>query len=233
MALSDKPTRAELRTSVQLELMDTAARWWSAAEINGWLDEWLNEVNQRHEVIWGSATFTNTGTETVTLATVAPGMLRLDAVYWDDRRLAFTTTDRLELIRRAWRDTITQKPRAIYQPTADTLAFWPAPVAGTGFDVVFEYPRDLTFAADTSTLELPAWAKFSAIQWGGHRAYLRRGPNFDGLRSARYKAIFKRQLDQVGKTFRQFMPKRSTALRPATAYEAGILNPVGTRLYLE
>lgn len=74
-------TRAELRALVRRELMDTGTRWWSDAELDMYADDWLNEMQQEFEFVWGTWTET-TALSTVNLGTFNPPVHRLDAIYW-------------------------------------------------------------------------------------------------------------------------------------------------------
>ena len=224
MALSTKPQRCDLREMVEREIMDKQGRWWSATEVNEWIDDWANTIQDVYELAWATTTATITASSTVTLTDIASDILRLDAVYMGDRRMSYLSKEELERLKRDWRASGTSTaPHTVYQDSFDTISFWP-PLTGTA-TVVFEYPKTLAFATETSTLELPAWTKYSIKSYGGWRAYSRRGPNFDGPRSGRYFAAFQRKLAGFGKTYRAYMPKRSRALRPQSRYERDLSEP--------
>lgn len=58
MALSDKPTRTQLRATVRRELLDPSGRFFSDTEINSYLQDWQALVQGSLELVWGTATFT-------------------------------------------------------------------------------------------------------------------------------------------------------------------------------
>lgn len=222
MALSDRWTRATLRTVVRRELLDPSGRWFSDAELNGYLDAWQSRLQDELEFCWGTATVT-TSLSTLTLTDVATDILRPEAIYWNNRRLVSRTKEELDILDRNWRQYNASTPYVAYQDDLATVSFWPEPsVAGT---VVFEYPKTLALATDTSPMSVPAWTRYSAAPYCTFRAYLRFGPNQDANRSGRAKAKFYRQLAKYKSWRAAFFPDKYLSLRPGGAYEKDILQP--------
>lgn len=227
MAINSKLTRAQLRDVVRRELADTNSRWWTDAELNIFIEDWQNRVQSQAELVWGSATLTETGSSTFTLTNLGTDIHRIDAVYYNGVRLSYRTKEDLELLDRSWRAYgTTTSPSVVYQENFDSFTVWP-PAASTAVGtIVVEYPKTLTFAADTSTHELPAWTKYTVKNYAGFRAFVHRGPNYSPDRAERYKKAFYAQLAGITKTRRSYLPKRGVVLRPgASDYEIDILNP--------
>lgn len=229
MPLSTKWTRFQIRDAVRRELLDPNARWWSNVEIDSYIAAWQDVVQDSLECVWGSATATvGSNTSTLTVTNVASDILRLDAVYWNNVRLVGRNRDELDRLVREWRNSSLGTPLVVYQHDPRTVSFWPGPdVVGTA---VFEYPKRLDFTDDNSAMTLPAWARYSAVNYCCWRAYLRHGPNHDLNRAARRKAKFLRQLARYKSIKASFLPDHCPALRPGGAYEADILTPNRSKL---
>lgn len=222
MALSTKWTRAQLRSAVRRELMDPREQWWSNEELNNYIAHWQDRIQDDLELVKTTATVT-TSTATLTLTDVATNILRVDAVYWDGDRLSYRQKEDLDLLDRDWRDATTATPYVFYQDNDQSISFYPPPAtAGT---VVFEHPKLLTFAADTSTMDLPAWTKYSCINFCAWKAYSRFGPNQDIDRAMRRKAKFDRQLRRYRTIMANFFPQRFPVLAPSGEYEKRITEP--------
>jgi len=211
MPLSDRWTRAQIRAAVRRELMDPNARWWGDTELNNYIDQYQDRVQDELELISGTATVT-TSTSTLTLASVATDILRPDAIYWDNRRLVQKDKIELDIVKREWRGLQAAKPIVYYQDDVDTLSFWPPPnTAGTA---VFEYPKLIgTFATDTATMQLPAWTRYGSIDYGAFRALLRAG------------AKFMRHIQRFRELRDAFMPEKYIALVPGGVYEKDLIEP--------
>ena len=220
MALSDKWTLSQLRTAVRRELLDSGASpFWTDTEINAYLNDWQDYLVQELEPVWGSAT-TTLSTHTATLTAVATDMLRVDAMYWNNRRLIERSQMELEVLQRDWRESNSSTPSVSFTDT-EVVQVWPPPsTAGT---VVFEYPRMVALTTDTTTMELPAWTKYSAKNYVGMRAYGRAGPNQDLNKAFKYKARFLRQCATYKTIKANYLPDRAPRLRPGGSYEGDIL----------
>jgi len=101
--------------------MDTGSRWFSNAEINQYLDNWIQELQQEFEFVWAISTLsvgtvTSPGTHTVgtntyydaprliiPTSTFTPGMLRNEAVYYNGFRLSGRNLQDLEVGDPVWR----------------------------------------------------------------------------------------------------------------------------------
>jgi hypothetical protein len=49
MASNSIPNRLALRQQVRRQLGDTTARWWSDAELNEYLEDWIRSLNSEFE----------------------------------------------------------------------------------------------------------------------------------------------------------------------------------------
>lgn len=222
MAFSTKWTRAKLRSIVRAELLDPNEKWWTDTELDHYVADWQNRVQEKLELVWGTATYT-TALSTSTIATRVTDMLRLDAVYWNDQRLVGRTKADLDLIDRDWRSTDPGVPVVVYQDNYATFSLWPAPATvGT---IRLEYPKTLSFVTDTSTMQIPAWTKYSAKNYCLSRAFGRFGPNQDVNIAARYRSKFERQLRKYRSFVAAFFPTKYLSLRPGTNYEEDIVMP--------
>lgn len=200
--------------------MDPAGQWWSDAELNEYIGAWQDALQEKFEFAWGTATVT-TSTSTLTLTNIANDINRLDGIWWNKFRLAGRNKDELEVLIRDWRAAAASVPKVAYQDDIYSVSFFPAP-ATTG-TAIFEYPRRVTFTTDTSTMSIPAWTKYSAVNYVVYRAHLRAGPNQDLPRAARRKAKFERQIKRYVTIHEQHFPDHAPSLRPGGRYEGDIL----------
>lgn len=222
MPLSTKYNRLQLRSLVRDDLMDPSARWWGDAELNAYIRSWQNRIQDSCEYVWGLATIT-TGTSSHQLTSISTDILRLDAVYWNGVRIPGRSRYDLEMKNNDWLAQTDANAWAVYQGSPGDLVFWPT-LTGTG-TAVFEYPRILEFADDTSPMELPAWCKYSVTDYVAYRAYGRVGPNQDLPKSLRRKKLWLESLAKF-KTYKAAgFPQRSLRLKPGGQYEYDILNP--------
>lgn len=220
--LNTKFTRADLRGIIRREIMDTGTRWWTDTELNGYIDDWQTSIQDDMELVWGTALATSIASN-LTLDTLGGGILRVDAVYWNDKRLVPRTKEELDIINQDWRNALPGTPIVCYQDDSQSFSFYPAPdVIGT---VLIHFPRILSFVTDTSTMEIPAWAKYSIKNYGTHRAYLRAGPNQDINKSLKRLKKFKTTVNQYKDLYGNYFPDRYPSLRPGSKYEAAILSP--------
>jgi hypothetical protein len=257
VALSDKPTRATIRSWVRAELNDptgTAPWSWPDAELNQYIDEHQQRLQDTYEFVWSVATAivqpvgvtTSTingpsngmlipaGTASITLNTFIPNALRCDAFYWitstttfQGIRLAARNKQDLDLIVRDWRYVIpSDPPLVVYQDDINNIVLWPAPaVMGT---LIAEFPAKLCFATDTSTMQIPAWTKYSARNYCAYRALLRTGPNQNIQRALTYKKLWLRQYLRYRRMWDAYFPDKYPQLKPTQNtdhYVISILNP--------
>lgn len=233
MALSSPKTLATVRAEVRRELLDvtvsgtTTGRWWTDAELTGYLDDAQDAIQQRHELAWGSATATiGAGTATVTYTDVAADMFRPGVVFWNGTRLPFVTEAALDAAEPDWRGAATVSvPYLAYHARLGEIGLWP-PLNGTssGTLVAF-YPRELTWTTDTATHAVPPYARPAMLSYAAWRAYLRNGANQDRNKAQRYETLWRAQLDGVGSTRRAYFPYRAPQLHPATRREIELLSP--------
>lgn len=224
--------------------MDTSSRWFNDTELNQYLDNWLNEVQEEFEFVWAVQTLTigssTGGPLIIPTSGFAPGMLRHEAVYYNGFRLAGRNLQDLEVGDPTWRvdlglgtnsGTNTQDtPRmSIMYPDSQNILIWPTPpnpVVGTFSNIfIFEYPALLTFGDDTSTSGLPVWTQWSAKAYVCAKVFQRPGPLNDRVKSARYWAQYQRALLRVRRMWDNFMPERFRRLTPGRHYEWEILCP--------
>jgi hypothetical protein len=212
--------------------MDPNGIWWTDTELNEYIGAWYDRLQEKFEFVYNTATIT-TALATQTIATVAPDMLRLDAVYWNGTRMVGRDKDELEVIQRDWRAMPPAIPFVVYQDDTYSFSIWPIPAqAGT---MVLEYPIRGTFTNDSTPIATPAWTRYSAIDYCVARAYLRAGPNQDIQKFQRRKIRFMRWIIRFLTIRDQYFPDRTPTIRPgidaggvfrqnATRYEGDILN---------
>lgn len=223
MPLSSQWTRSQLRTAARTELQDSSAKWWTSAEINKYLEDWQVEVQDLGDFVWGTVTsVTNSSTFTVTALATDVG--RLDKVYWNGVRLAPRTQQDLEVLYREWKQAATSLPSAVYQIDEESFVVWPPPT-GTG-TLEIDYTKAVSFnSSDTVPMQVPAWTKYSAINYVAWKAYERLGPNMDLNKALRYKKRFELQANEYKALYDSFFPYRYPQLRPSEKYEHRILGP--------
>jgi len=228
MALSDRLTQAQIAANIRREILDPNSLFISDAELQQYVEDWQDDVQDELELVWGTATFTNTSLTTLTLTDVATDIKRLDAIYWEDRRMLEKSKEQLELeVGRQWREAgTTTEPVVYYLENDREIAFWPPVSTGTAeYTLVFEYPKVLTFAATTSTHMLPAWTKYTATTYGAMKVFQRRGALFNSEKFRRYRALFQQQMQRLGVLKQRYFPKRSWSTIPGkTNYEVEMYN---------
>jgi hypothetical protein len=222
-------TRGYAKQLVQRELMDTTNKWFSDAELNMYVNDWQNELQQEFELVWGSATIT-TILNTLTLGTISPPMHRLEAVYFgtgtsSGYRLAGRLLQDLERANTEWRNATANTPREVIQYDSQTMIVWP-PLSQTG-TFIFEYPTILSFNNDSTPISLPAWTQWSLKPYVCWKCYLRPGPTNDPRRAQRYLAQFLKAKARIRLLWDNFLPERFRKLKPAHHYEWDILHPPG------
>lgn len=133
--------------------MDTSSRWFTDKEINLYLDNWLQELQQEFEFSWAISTLT-IGTVSsvdgtanpqliIPIEIFQPGMLRNEAVYYNGFRLAGRLLQDLEVGNPTWRGDlgngtgqpsdvsnpyVYDTPRAsVMYPDSQHILIWPCP----------------------------------------------------------------------------------------------------------
>jgi hypothetical protein len=235
MALSDLWTQSQLNAAVRRELMDptgTTSWSWNDIELNQYISDWQNFLQDRFEFVWGSATYTTLGTATITsgtltntsygtstftLTAIATNILRPGNMWWNGYRLVGRDKDELEVMERDWRAVEPGVPECVYQDDAASISVWPPPGAGTSTNtLVLEYPAILSFATNTTPMSIPPWTKYSCVNYCAMRAYVRPGPQQDLSRAARYKTKFVKQGIRFRDMWDQYLPHKAPSLRPVT-----------------
>lgn len=236
MATSDLWTLTQIRSAVRRELMDPTgtANWsWNDVELNIYINDWQNLLQDRFEFAWGTATMLLTGgTSTINLSNVSNIMLRLGNIWWNGYRLAGRDKEEIEIMERDWRAAQQGVPEAIYQDDVNSVSLWPAPTSTSGTttdgtatnSMDFEFPIVTTFAGDSSAMSIPAWTKYSAVNYVAYRAYMRPGPQQDLSKSQRYRAKFVKQGVRIRTMWDQYLPDKPPSLRFGGKYEGSILN---------
>lgn len=220
-------TRGYAKQVIRRELMDAQGRWWSDAELEMYINDWQNDLQQELELVWGSATIT-TAINTLTLGTISPSMLRLEAVYYgtgtsSGYRLSGRLMQDLEVMNPEWRSATPNTPREVIQYDSTQMVVWP-PLSQAG-TFIFEYPIQLSFLNDNSLVSLPNWSQWSIKPYVCHRCYLRPGPTNDPKRALRYQAMYLREKARVRLLWDNFLPERWRKLKHAGHYEWDILKP--------
>jgi hypothetical protein len=129
---------------------------------------------------------------------------------------------------RDWRWTLPGEPLVVYQDDINDIVLWPPP--SNGGTLIAEYPvKTTTFAGiDTTTMQIPAWTKYSASHYAAYRAYMRTGPRQDIQKAMTYKAIWMRYIHRYRRMWDNYLPDRYTQLKPqqpSDQYTNNILNP--------
>jgi hypothetical protein len=193
-------------------------------ELNEYIQAWQDYLQDKYEFAWGTATVT-TSLATNTLTAIATDIHRLDAIYWNNARIVGKTKQDLDVLLREWRESSAATPYVAYQNSETVLNLWPPPsIAGT---LVLEYPRQLTFSDDNTSIGVPPWTKYSAINYCLYRAYLRFGANQNIDIAMRRKANFLRQCQRFKTIYDNYLPYRYPSIRMAGAYEKQLLEPTG------
>jgi len=255
MALSDKWTQAQLRTLCQEELMDPSAVWFGTGEINQYIGEWqqrLQDYFGGNELVWNTSTLTltntigtmtdsfgiliPTGVQNIVLNTFVPSQVRIDAFYWisstagtnsNGVRMVARTRQDLNILIRDWETVLpTDPPLVIYQDDIRSINLWPGnALVGT---LIAEFPALTTFATDSSTMQVPAWMRYSVKHYVCYRCYLRTGPRQDINKAAYYKKQWLAKLMRYRRMWDNYFPYRYLSLKPkqpSDAYNISILNP--------
>lgn len=233
-------SRQNFKDVIRREIMDTNTRWLSDSEANFLLDNWVDDLQRSYEFSWAintitistaTITYTTTGlnTFTIPLSTFNPGMLRLDAIYYNGFRLSGRLLTDLEVGNPVWRSApVIDVPRLAVQYDATQLLLWPAP--SSNCTITFEYPQALQFTpngagTETGTSGLPVWTQWSAKSFVAWKFYSRPGPVADLRKALRYKAMYTRAKQRIKLLWDAFQPERYLKLKPAQHYEWNIIIP--------
>jgi len=228
MALNSKWTRTQHRAAARREIMDSGTKWVTDAQLNTYLDDWEYILQHRHELVWNITTFTSTGSTTLTLTDVATGILRPGFLYWEGTKLVPRTQDELSAYQSNWRSVnTTTRPIVMYSPAPEVIAVWPPVSTASEYETIWEYATVHAFASDADAQILPGWTRYSSTPYLAMRVYANNGPLHDLSKAERYRAMFENASQRIARTMRRYWPKRSPALRPASAYELDILAPRG------
>lgn len=225
MAISDRWSLNSIRAACQRELSDPSARFWSTDELDLYISDWQEELQSQCEFVWGSNTQTLINTSTIVVSSLTPEPLRIDRIIVNGVRIGGRTKQDLEEFKRNWRseDTITNNPLVAYQNDTRDIVLWP-PITGTA-TVVLEYPTKVSFATGTSTMSIPAWTKYSAMDYVPMRALMREGPANSPNKALRYKERWTNSLRRIKHFYETYFPARPLTLKPSTTYEDRIINP--------
>jgi hypothetical protein len=249
MALSDLWTAAQLETAIRRELMDPTGgfSWsWTSQELQYYINDWQTILQDRFEFVWGSATTllpanTNTdggggltGPYEFPITSIATNMLRPGNMWYATTNTAGTTTssyfrlvgrtkEELEVIQRDWREVGQGSPEVAYMADINTIGLWPPPsINGT---LVNEYPLVILFTNTTSaTMQVPAWTRYSFLDYACWRAWERPGPNQNLTKSSRRKKRLEVKLKRYRTIWENYLPDKAPSLRIGHTYEGDILN---------
>lgn len=223
MALSDQWTLSDLRVAARRVIVDPSGRFWSDTELNIYINQWQDILQQQFEFTWSTST-TVTISGTSTLSSIAPNLLRLDAVYWNEYRLNGRSTYDMDNLQREWRvalSTTGSQPNSVVQLDRRTLSLWPPPLS-TG-TLILEYPAITTLTSDNSHMTIPAWTKYNCKDFVAWKCYLREGPANSPTKALRYKARFNEGLKRFRTIYANYFPSHTLRLQPAASYEWDIL----------
>jgi hypothetical protein len=204
--------------------MDAAARWWTNAELNSYIESWQDKLQCEFEFDRGYAVSTLTASTSLVNFT-SEGITdigRIDAIYCNQMRLTPTSQYELEELNRDWRATAERGPGVFVPMSHDEILLWP-PVGTAGAYLELEYPTAPTFVEDSSASIIPGYTRYSAIDYICYRAYLRPGVNNNLNRALRRKAQFDQKLGII-RSIKQAAPAtREYHFKPASRYEYDIL----------
>lgn len=235
MALSDLWTLNELVTAVRRELMDPtgAFDWsWTSIELQYYINDWQTILQDKFEFTWGSSTITLTsntnpiGPYEFPLTNIGTNLLRPGNLWFNNFRLVGRTKEELEIMERGWREVGAGNPEVAYMSDINTIGIWPPPVV-TG-TLIAEYPITLGMAAGTSTMQVPAWTKYSFLDYACWRAWERPGPNQNLTKATRRKKRLTNKLLRYKTIWENYLPDKAPSFRIGATYEGDILN-IGKR----
>ncbi len=185
-------SRATLRTEVLYRLGDADSAIWSAAEINGYLDEGHYALCSRTGLIWAQETISVTAdTATYDVSDNA----RVERVTWDDRRLEPLWAAELESTHPAFEETSGDPDFYVFDGDGmGTIRLVPVPDTNNSTDLVVEYTKDVGDTADSGETysDIPAhyarylrfFVLFRALERDGEGQDLQLADHY----SARYEA---------------------------------------------
>jgi len=215
---------------IRRELMDSFSppRWWSDNELNIYLDNWQQDLQQEFELTWATSTIT-TALNTISVSAITPTPDRIDAIYYIGTeggrgyRLSGRLLQDLEVGNVEWRNATPDTPREVIQYDSTQLIIWP-PLQNLG-TFIFEYPKQLTLSGDASLLQVPIWAQWSCKPYVCMKAFMRTGPTNDLKKALRYKAQYEKEKQRIRLLWDNWLPERYRKLKPAGHYEWDILFP--------
>lgn len=220
MAFSDKWTLLQLRDSCRRTLADPSARFWSNDELDNYIDEWQQTLQDQFDFVRG--TYTATGTvASYTLDTLTPKPTCLDAVYWNGVRLPGVGDYRMDSLDRDWRAAPAGEPLRVVQDDSRSFTLWPAP--STSGTLRLEYPVVTTFTSTGAQMQIPAWTRYTCRHYVAWKALLREGPANNPNKAMRYKRKWERWNNRLRTLWANYFPRRYPTLKPGTAYEYGIV----------
>lgn len=222
--------------AVRREILDPTGQWWTDTEITQYVNDWQSTLENQFEFMWGSATVSSS-LSTLTLSSIDPNMLRLDAIYctpgtgtWGTDTCTYRLSGRdiidVDWLQQDWRTVTTNTglfPTISYQNDIYTVSFYPPPPGVMTF--VFEYPVLTTLTASTDFISVPCWTRYSVIQYATYRCYARFGPNQDLPKAGRRKMRWEKCIRKFRKVYDAYVPQRSEMLRPGRRYAGQIVNP--------
>lgn len=261
MALSDFWTLSQLRAICRRELADPSGRFWPDAELNQYINDWQDQLQNDFEFVWGQTTATQslgtggsqwdffvwdgsqfnattsaTSLATLTLSDLAGNIMRPDAVYFvsPDGTSANRVVPRSKIdLDFIRRDWPNQDP----QPTPlvvyqDDVDVLNLWPSPTGSGtLILEYPVTLAMGLDATPMEIPAWTRYSVKDYVGYRAHLRFGAAQNINKALRYKAKFQYQYKEFTRIYNSYMPEKAAMLRPGRKWASDILRP--RRVFME
>ena len=201
---------------------------WSNIELQMYVEDWQTILQDKFEFVWGSSTTTigsNTssyGPFEFAISTLGTNMLRPGNMWWNNIRLVGRTKEELEIMERDWRAVRNGVPEVAYMSDINTIGLWPPPAsAGT---LIAEYPASLVFATTTSSMQVPAWTKYSFLDYVVWRSMERPGPNQNLTKAQRRKARLMAKLKRYRTIWENYLPDKAPSFRIGGQYEGDILN---------
>lgn len=243
---------------VRNELADpsgSALTKWSDSELNRYIGDWQDILQNDFEFCWGVTTATltqagggsqwnffqwngttfnasgsSTSLATVTLANIASNIIRPAMVFFIST--ASGVASRLVPRNKLDLEIVQRDWRASQSYNFPTVVYQDDPTVInlwpsplTAGTLVLEYPVTVALASDTSTIAIPAWTRYTAKHYCAYRALMRFGATQNLSKAARYRKLWERDLLRVSKIWNGYQPDRAEMLRPGGKWAKDILNP--------
>ena len=221
-----RPTRAQMLASVRRQLADPNGRWWSDAQLIGYLEDWQTDLNNTYEFSVGTSTVTATSSS-VPVPEECQRILWVTTTDTTGRRytLAPTSESVLSRVSSEWRFEWGYEVGGWVQTTSTDIRVWPAQLTAREYEI--EYAKKFYLPSSATQIGVPAYCQWHGVCEVMRRAYLSLGPNYDLKRSLRWKARADKweRIIQKAQNIR-WGGCRYPSLKPSTTlWEARVMRP--------